>query len=58
MMKEKSMYIWVDKIFAKNPKNLICGEPGSVTFLTLGCLTLWKKSEKTDNPEILLDRNL
>ena len=46
MMKEKSMYIWVDKIFAKNPKNLICGEPGSVTFLTLGCLTLWKKSEK------------
>ena len=57
MMKEKSMYIWVDKIFAKNPKNLICGEPGSVTFLTLGCLTLWKKWDiKTDNPEILRSR--
>ena len=31
---------------------------GSVTFLTLSCKTLWKKIEKTDDPEILHCRRM
>ena len=59
ILKQKSIYIWVDKVFARILKTSFVGlfepselistffqTPGFVTFLTLWCLTSWKKMGK------------